>query len=144
MQNAGRGGRIGRRFFLRTQLLGLVLQRRRGLFKRRLRGLERLARMFHRLSGKFVRGQMIFLAMMRRRSAMSVRGEFMKFRRALMRIVGHDCRLQVRMRRVTQRSSQFRPRSSQTRPLNQHRNTVAPSIRFLADKSKRDPSLRSG
>lgn len=95
MQDARRGGRNGRRFFLRVGLLGLVLRRRRGLFERRLRSLKRLARVFQRLPGKFVRGQMVFLAVMRSRNAMSVRCEFMKFRCALMRIVRHKHSLPV-------------------------------------------------
>jgi hypothetical protein len=43
----------------------------------------------HRLLRKFMGGQVVFLIGVRHRNAMGVRGQFVKFRRALMRIVRH-------------------------------------------------------
>jgi hypothetical protein len=57
---------------------------------RELRRLMRFERELHGLLGMFVPGQVIFFSMMHRGSAMRVRGLFMKFSGALMRIVWHD------------------------------------------------------
>jgi hypothetical protein len=60
------------------------------------------ARVLHRLLHKFMDGQMAFLFGVRHRSAMGVRGQFVKFRRALMRVVRQDalpgCRMLRRLR----------------------------------------------
>ena len=57
---------------------------------RELRRLVRFERELHGLLGVFVPGQVIFFSMMYRGSAMCVRGLFVKFSGALMRIVWHD------------------------------------------------------
>jgi hypothetical protein len=55
-----------------------------------LRRLVRFERELHGLLGVFVPGQVIFFPVMYRGGAMCVRGLFMKFSGALMRIVWHD------------------------------------------------------
>jgi hypothetical protein len=57
---------------------------------RELRRLMRFERELHGLSGMLVSGQVIFFSMMYCGSSMGVRGLFMKFSGALMRIVWHD------------------------------------------------------
>jgi hypothetical protein len=57
---------------------------------RELGRLMRFERKLHGLLGVFVSGQVIFFSMMHRGGAMSVRGLFVKFSGALMRIVWHD------------------------------------------------------
>jgi hypothetical protein len=44
----------------------------------------------HRLLRKFMGGQVVFLIEVRHRNAMGMRSQFVKFRRALMRIVWRD------------------------------------------------------
>jgi uncharacterized iron-regulated membrane protein len=70
-------------------LLGFL----RGILRflvRKLRRLMRFERKLHGLLGVFVSGQVILFTMMHCGGAMSVRGLFMKFSGALMRIVWHD------------------------------------------------------
>jgi uncharacterized iron-regulated membrane protein len=57
---------------------------------RELGRLMRFERKLHGLLGVFVSGQVIFFSMMHCGGAMSVRGLFVKFSGALMRIVWHD------------------------------------------------------
>jgi len=65
----------------------------RGILRFLVRELGRLVgfeRKLHGLLGVLMSGQVIFFAMMHRGSAMCVRGLFVKFSGALMRIVRHD------------------------------------------------------
>jgi hypothetical protein len=65
----------------------------RGILRFLVRELGRLVgfeRKLHGLLGVFVSGQVIFFSMMHCGGAMSVRGLFVKFSGALMRIVWHD------------------------------------------------------
>jgi hypothetical protein len=50
----------------------------------------RLGGMFHSLSGMLLAGLVVFFSVVYRGSAMRVRRLFVEFRRALMKIVGHD------------------------------------------------------
>jgi hypothetical protein len=50
----------------------------------------RFERKLHGLLGVFVSGEMIFFSVMHCGSAMGVRGLFVKFSSALMRVVWHD------------------------------------------------------
>ena len=61
----------------------------RRLFLSLLGKLESLGGIFQRLSGEFVSGEVILLLVVRHRSAVSVRGKFMKFSGPLMRIIRH-------------------------------------------------------
>lgn len=54
------------------------------------RSLVRLGGMLHRLSRMFLAGLVVFFSVMYRGSAMRVRRQFVEFRRALMKIVGHN------------------------------------------------------
>ncbi len=60
-----------------------------GLRERFLRLLVGLGRMFHRLFGVLVSGLMIFLAVMHRGYAMSVRGKLVKLSSPLVPIICH-------------------------------------------------------
>jgi hypothetical protein len=65
----------------------------RGILRFLVRELGRLVgfeRKLHGLLGVLMSGQVIFFTMMHRGSAMCVRGLFVKFSGALMRIVWHD------------------------------------------------------
>jgi hypothetical protein len=75
----------------------LILELLAGLFRGILRflvcvlgRLMRFKRILHGLLGVFVSGQVIFFSVVHRGSAMCVRGLFVKFSGALMRIVWHD------------------------------------------------------
>ncbi len=54
------------------------------------RRLVRLGSMFHRLPRMLLASLVVFFSVMYRGRAMCVRRLFVKFRRALMKIVGHD------------------------------------------------------
>ena len=54
------------------------------------RRLVRLRGMLHGLSRMLLAGLVVFFSVMHRGSAMRVRRLFVEFRRALMRIVGHN------------------------------------------------------
>jgi hypothetical protein len=73
-----------------VKLLARLLRDILRFLVRELRSLMRLERKFHGLLGMFVSGQMIFFSVMHCGSAMCVRGLFVKFSGALMRIVWHD------------------------------------------------------
>jgi hypothetical protein len=73
-----------------VKLLARLLRGILRFLVRELRSLMRLERKFHGLLGMFVSGQMIFFSVMHCGSAMCVRGLFVKFSGALMRIVWHD------------------------------------------------------
>jgi hypothetical protein len=60
-----------------------------GLPKGFLRKLVSLSGVFHRQPGLLVRGQVVFLAMMRGRNAVCMRREFVEFRGSLVRIIRH-------------------------------------------------------
>jgi hypothetical protein len=75
----------------------LILELLAGLFRGILRflvcvlgRLMRFKRILQGLLGVFVSGQVIFFSVVHCRSAMCVRGLFVKFSGALMRIVWHD------------------------------------------------------
>jgi hypothetical protein len=75
------------------QIVKLLLGLLRGVLRflvRELGRLMRFERKLHGLLGVFVSGQVIFFSMMHCGGAMSVRGLFVKFSGALMRIVWHD------------------------------------------------------
>jgi hypothetical protein len=55
-----------------------------------LRQLESFVGMLQRLLGMLMSGLMIFLAVMRGRSAMRVGGEFMEFCSSLVRVIWHN------------------------------------------------------
>jgi TonB family protein len=61
-----------------------------GLFEGFLGRFEGAGRVFHRLHGMLVAGLMIFLAVMRRRGTMGVRGEFVHLCCSDVRISGHE------------------------------------------------------
>ena len=54
-----------------------------------LRGFPRLRGMLHGLAGELVPRQMVSSAMIRRRSAMCVRGEFVQFSGSLVKALRH-------------------------------------------------------
>jgi hypothetical protein len=97
LKTGGRYCRIHKHFapWILKSLAGLL----RGILRFLVRVLGRLVRFerkLHGLLGVFVSGQVIFFSMMHRGSAMCVRGLFVKFSSALMRIVWHDDPLQHR------------------------------------------------
>ena len=76
-----------------AQILKLLCGFFRGILRflvRKLGRLVRFERKLHGLLGVFVSGQVIFFSVMHRGRAMCVRGLFVKFSGALMRIVRHD------------------------------------------------------
>jgi hypothetical protein len=75
------------------QTLKLLAELLRGILRFLVRELGRLVRFERKLHGPLgvlVSGEVIFFSMMHRGSAMCVRGLFVKFSGALMRIVWHD------------------------------------------------------
>jgi hypothetical protein len=75
------------------QIVKLLLGFLRGVLRFLVRELRRLVsfeRKLHGLLGVLMSGQVIFFSMMHCGGAMSVRGLFVKFGGALMRIVWHD------------------------------------------------------
>jgi hypothetical protein len=77
-------------YLARRSALFLLLGRSLGLFERSYRSFMSLPGVLHRLLRKFMGGQVVFLIGVRHRNAMCVRGQFVKFRGPLMRIVRHD------------------------------------------------------
>jgi hypothetical protein len=76
-----------------AQILKLLGGFFRGILRflvRKLGRLVRFERKLHGLLGVFVSSQVIFFSVMHRGRAMCVRGLFVKFSGALMRIVWHD------------------------------------------------------
>ena len=61
-----------------------------GFLESFLGGPVSLLRVFHRLPGIFVRGQVVFFAVMRRSNKVRVRREVVKLSRSPMRVLGHD------------------------------------------------------
>ena len=66
------------------------LGRSLGLLERSYRSFMSSPGALHGLLRKFMGGQVVFLIEVRHRNAMGMRSQFVKFRRALMRIVWHD------------------------------------------------------
>jgi hypothetical protein len=73
-----------------VKLLARLLRGILRFLVRELRSLMRFERKLHGLLGVFVPGEMIFFSVMHCGGAMCVRGLFVKFSGALMRIVWHD------------------------------------------------------
>jgi hypothetical protein len=75
---------------LTVKLLARLLRGILRFLVRDLRSLMRFERKLHGPLGVFVPGEMIFFSVMHCGGAMCVRGLFVKFSGALMRIVWHD------------------------------------------------------
>jgi hypothetical protein len=74
----------------RLTFLGALIGKENGLLVRFLRRLMRFLGIFHSLPGMFVPGLMVFLAVMRSRSPVCMRGHVVKLSGSLMRIFCHN------------------------------------------------------